>query len=680
MKTKIQEIVLGVLAFVLVLAAYAAGVWCEVHGKMTQTTGIILLVVGLLVPVVCALVSIPLRKSYVKKWALDDVRESRDRLWAYREADDTAAKMLKKLRFIRHATDLYALVLALCGLMFCFGLGMFHAEISVSIVCLYGWVVLLVAMSQLRFPRRAREYEPSEECYLSPEEFPELYAMARKAAATQNYKGKIRMFIVDGCNAGIASPRKTVMIQLGDILLNILSQEELYQVFLHEFGHCAGQNQTRKERLYMGWLANGRTPVPVDWAVRYLLSYPLGVYVSEYQLYDYAATVQEEQEADDAVRRFGNPEAAASELIKNGCYNLFEWSDNIDDFENVYQSEQPVQLGSRPLNAFRAAMEKHGAQWVELLQKEILSRSSTHPTTRMRMEALGVTEWKMLPLNDSDAWQKERAAATQRVNTLAQRAYEENYEEERKENYLAPLKTVEEWEAKGCPVIAEEYADVVSALRDLGRVSDAMVLCDRAIAELPEAAGELARYMKGCYLLNCFDPAGLELVYHAMEHNNNFVEEGLNIVGTFCCLTGRAEELELYREKAVELQQRAVDTYNQTDELNPNDNLSEEHLPDGMLEGILTYLQSMDEGAVRQVYLVRKTVTEDFSASAVVLRFDADVPDERKGDVFHKMFRYLDTSTDWYFTLFDYEDVRKVDFDAIPGSCVYTKAEVKTKK
>ena len=39
----------------------------------------------------------------------------------------------------------------------------------------------------------------------------------------------------------------------------------------------------------------------------------------------------------------------------------------------------------------------------------------------------------------------------------------------------------------------------------------------------------------------------------------------------------------------------------------------------------------------------------------------------------HKIFSYLDTSTDWQFSLFDYEDVKKVKVERIENSCVYEK-------
>jgi Zn-dependent protease with chaperone function len=677
-KYPMLSIVLTAVAVVLSMAAELAGVYYGAAWKIPQAAGWGLLIGGLAVPALCAVVSVPLVKMWREKWNAQNVQEIRDRLWSYRENEGTADKMLQQLRRIRHGADFYALGLAVCGMASAFGAGVLDEAWGLGTLHLLGGAVVLAAMSQLRFPRKPEVFEPIEECYLKPERYPEMYALARKAAATQQYKGDIKLFIVPGCNAGIAIPQRTVLIQIGVILLNVLSQEELYQVLLHEFGHRAGQRKTRKERLYWGWLANGGTPVMPAWLVYWLFRCPVWRYVQIYRLYDYAAELQEEQNADAAMRRFGNAEAAASELIKTGSYNLFQWEDSAVDFESIYRGAEPRNLTGKEINEFREAMGVRREAWIQLMQNEIPSRAATHPTLRMRLEALGVTDWQVRTDTDSDAWAQERTKATQRIERLIQQDYETHYEERRKEYYLEPMKIIAEWEEKGRPVVAEEYADVMHAMRTLGRTTDAMALCDRAMAELPDSASLEAYYMKGCCLLHRYDPTGLELIYHAMDNNNNFVDEGLDIIGAFCCMTGRQAELDHYRAKAVELQQRARDTYDHMDELNPGDDLSEEHLPEGMLEGVLNFVQSVDDGCVQQVYLVKKTAGEDFSASAVVLRFADGTSGEKKYDVLHKVFRYLDTSSDWYFTLFDYDDVRKVNFAAIPGSCVFdrTTAEV----
>ena len=74
--------------------------------------------------------------------------------------------------------------------------------------------------------------------------------------------------------------------------------------------------------------------------------------------------------------------------------------------------------------------------------------------------------------------------------------------------------------------------------------------------------------------------------------------------------------------------------------------------------------------AIDRVYLVRKTATDTFFTSAFVIRFRAETPEEVRGQVLHKIFRYLDTCSDWQFSLFDYDDLPKGTVEQVPGSCV----------
>ena len=127
----------------------------------------------------------------------------------------------------------------------------------------------------------------------------------------------------------------------------------------------------------------------------------------------------------------------------------------------------------------------------------------------------------------------------------------------------------------------------------------------------------------------------------------------------------------MYRAKAVEIAQEQKDVYSKLDNLQKGDSLSEENLPDNMLEEILAFIKSNDKESVDKVYLVRKTITEDFFTSAFVIKFKKDAADETKEDVMYKIFKYLDTCSDWQFSLFDYSDVEKVKVEQIKNSCVY---------
>ena len=170
-----------------------------------------------------------------------------------------------------------------------------------------------------------------------------------------------------------------------------------------------------------------------------------------------------------------------------------------------------------------------------------------------------------------------------------------------------------------------------------------------------------------------YDRDGITLVYQAMEQNQNYLDEGMDEIGEFCCLTGDQAELDRYRELAPELMQKQIDEYSQIGELSRGDALSEEHLPEGVLEDILAHIKAFEQGAIDRIYLVRKTISPELFVSAFVVKFRKDCPAEKREEVLHQIFLYLDTSSDWQYALHDYEDVRRVPLDRIPGSLVYSR-------
>ena len=162
------------------------------------------------------------------------------------------------------------------------------------------------------------------------------------------------------------------------------------------------------------------------------------------------------------------------------------------------------------------------------------------------------------------------------------------------------------------------------------------------------------------------------MFYKAIENNHNYIDEGLEIIGNFCCLTGQEEQLEIYRERAVALSEENK-IHNEDSFLNKKDKLLKESLPDGMLEDILEHITSEHSDNIEKIYLVRKTITDDFFTSVFVIKIVPDTDDDTRYKILHKAFNYLDTCSDWQFSLFDYEDVNNVKIEDIAGSCVYTK-------
>ena len=155
------------------------------------------------------------------------------------------------------------------------------------------------------------------------------------------------------------------------------------------------------------------------------------------------------------------------------------------------------------------------------------------------------------------------------------------------------------------------------------------------------------------------------------------MEEGVQMIGQFYCMTGREKELQEYRARAQQMAQKDKDEYSQTGVLSPKDKLSADQMPEGMLENILEFIHSIDEDIVKNIYLVRKTINENFFTSAFVIHFWGGT-DEQRDEIMHKIFCYLDTyPVDWQFSLFDYTNVSNIKFDKIEGSLVWSKSNNK---
>jgi len=616
-----------------------------------------------------------LYKRQTRRFENQKVRQLQQFILSHREmAEQTAEEKYAFVKRWKQLTDLYAVGILILGMAmsFCAGASSYRTW-STTFFLASGWMIS-AAVSRIRMDTPESVFE-DDKTFIREEDYPKLYTIAQRAADISGCRGKIRICLMGNSNAGIGKVGEHYVLQIGMILLKTLSEEELYHVLLHEFSHMV-QEQARahKERRYFNWLMSGGNDYFGSRITDRLFLYFDGRYVLEFGLYLYAATIQIETTADQAMVQLGDAETAGSALRKIRYYDLFCWEKGGRDEENLYVEEKPdKQVLTREIQAFLTALPLQQERWNDLIQKEILSRNASHPTLKMRLDSLGVPEGQTLAADHGEEYAAELEKALAYVEELVYENRSQNYEKERQVYYLEPMEKVEDWEAAGKPLVAEEYGDLVWYLRQLGRSQEALELCQRAIENLSPIASSQARFIRGIYRLYCYNEAGLEDVYFAIEQNKNYMEDGLAVIGEFCCLTGNQAELDCYREKAMDLAQEDKDMYSQISTLQKQDRLSGETLPEGMLEGILGYIRSIEGGQIQTMYLVRKTITEDFFTSALVVKFCADAQEDATDEIMHKIFRYLDTSTDWQFSLFDYRDVASVKVERIENSCIYEK-------
>lgn len=675
---------------VFLLVASAAAITIALMFAGTSLNGTLLPAGGRtksIIPLLAALILVPVIPAaagriavlfYIKKLNSMSIADCNTFFVSHRdEAEKTAAAKLKKLLRIKAASDIYAVITGMCGCA-----AAFLSPCIIMIKPVYypvialSFILILSALSRIR-PIKRDEFSDYKFPELTPDEYPALNALAVRAAEKIGCRKKIRIFGTLGCNAGICEVRTEYSVQLGMTLLTLLSEEELYAVLLHEFAHVApGMHLAYKVNRYSSRLESTVGDSICLSVAKQMFLLPDSIYSFEHLLYSYASSVISESNADRAMLCCGSKERVASALLKLYYSDMDEWESDTREGNNSYEHEE---LPHDFLRSMIAETEKHIDErrdaWNEYARVEILANNATHPTLRMRLDALGVTDYCAGDSSKSPALDSECQKA---ILLLEKKIYDEispTYAETRQRFYLDPLAKVEAWEAAGKPLIAEEYGDIVNALLALCRINDLMELCDRAIKELPDSAALYAYFIKGSQLLHSFDPAGIELMYHAVENNKNFIDEGMEMIGTFCCITGRKEELEHYRSRVVELAQKQHDEYDRINYIGKNDRLSAEQLPDGMLDGILAHIKAADESnIVEKIRLVRKTVSDDFFSSMFIIEFIPDADEDAVGNVMHKTFMYLDTCSDWQFSLLGYDDLdinAKKAVNAIPGTVVY---------
>lgn len=496
--------------------------------------------------------------------------------------------------------------------------------------------------------------------------------MAEHARDVLHCSGGIVITVTGECNIGIKKVAGYYNIELGVMLAGIESEDELFAMFLHEFAHMKeeGQDGSGIEYEYRNWLLYGMVESNLQAITEWMFLYQDTRYQCEFELYEYASSLIKELKADQSMASVR--QVAASGLLKLFYFDVFSWEEQGNNFAPLYAPKQPSShFVTEQIGYWQQQLSKREIDWRNLMEHELPAQSDSHPTTKMRLDALWITSYQLVKDTSCDAYRKEQKAVCELMDKLIYCELNEEYKENRKEQYLEPYKQIQEWKDKGQPILQHEYAGILDALLQVGEVEEALSFCDRVIRELPPEISAYAYFTKGRILVRRYDERAIELIYQAIENNSNLIQNGLDEIGYFCCLIGNRAELERYRKMADELMQKNEDEYRQLGILTPSDQLEREELPDGKLDTILSYIHSVDENQIQHIWLVRKILPTGMASSVFIVQFKKECPPDQQEEIYKKLFCYLDTLDDRCYSLILYDKLMCKNFKKVKGSCVY---------
>ena len=585
----------------------------------------------------------------------------REQLYSQREnSKKSAEKLRRRLSFIRACTYTYTVLLTTMALTASLVCGVIYSESGIGIILLLlpPWAVLYAVLRHIP-ERNKRPVPDTANGYLARDEYKRLYASAERARDVIGVEGEVHLYVTSDCTASVVRvTKRDIIINVGAILASSITEAGMYAIFLHEFSHMEKENDRHNSIIKYNTYLQSRSISQSEHLITDGFFHFLDtVFTFNCFLYEYASSIIAEERADRAMLEHADNTHAAAALLTLHHYDMFEWEIGSYDSESIHSPEElEGNVVRRRLEEFNARLRLRRDVWNELTETEILARTASHPTIKMRRAALGVTDYS--PVSESSAeYVEECERLVDFVDRLIYKDRQDSYTEERKVHYLRYLEKIEKWEADGRPITATGYSEIIFAHLTIGRCTEALALCDRVIELLPETAASYAIYMKGVGALHRLDESGIALIYRAIELSMNYFDEGMQTIGSYCCIAGKEDELEKYRERAEEMEEEYINKHSKINSLSPSDDLVTEPLEGDMREKLAEYIAQVGAGVVSHAYIVRKVITDDFFTSAVIVERDEGASLEDYGEAMSKIYEYLDKTTTWQFSLFSTDDV-----------------------
>lgn len=602
---------------------------------------------------------------------------------ALRENDKAVEGLIKKLRATRMLTRLQGVFHVLCGIgadLFTPALIILFPSIAMRVIFVFViltlWPSFLIYLGLLQIPSREDKYSNAVKSALNDKDYPLLTACACKIAKESGFHKVFCVILTNDRNIGILSLRGGAALLIDPVLLNIFTEEELTACLRHEFAHRtvpAAQRISHTEERYMRFLReNGGDDKLTMSALRFFYGELYIRYIITYESLNYATSIDCELAADRAMLPSGAKTAAAL-LTKLFCEENFEYEDRWAD--HPFPDEECLRHGGEnDLNRFLMSAREKTAFRLSLISREIPSRSNTHPTLAARLAALG-EEIPEVSFDVPDgAWKDE-------CLRLLRQSDRDDYEYYTRSGAMEGIKkdaeSIAAWEREGEPTDARVYPDILTSLLHTGQAERGKELCDRILSDENAAYPDKALFYRGQWRLGHFDDGGIDDLKRYISVNALDAYSAYDIIGSYCCRMGLQEELDTYRrdtiakaqaDRSAHMEQAGVIEKKNLSSLSPY-HFSKKEQEDGLLR----LLESVSQGQVEELYLVRQKLMEGREVCVVVVHYDVMIKPELQEEIDHQLYLYLDSVNDEWYYLRDYADYEPNLMKKLSDCRVYVK-------
>ena len=656
---KIAAIVFSYLiAIALIIGMWVLGYYTY-NGKYLHW---ILLGVSLAVMLTCFIANIVLTAKFNKKYNDMSMKQlyEMSKQWKSEVESDYLSAQRKVDKLITLANT-YLIFLIVIQCVFFYSLGCTKADFGAGII---GISIFTFAPLFFKLLYPAVEEQPST--LISEKQFPMLYETARRAYDTTHCTGQLQLAY---SNEGIAINKvgNKITVFLHPSVVRLLTQEELYNVLIHEFAHDVNVDTRRTMRYFKAeqkWIADDG--VSYNSLFTSLLEQKLSLAITKYRAF---SSRYHEIKADELVAELGNAQHYTNANAKSEMYKLYTQGENyVMNYEIFASDNPPEDWYTKDVECFFAAKKKSEPQWRQQMAVELPAMNDSHPTFRMRMENANCTHYDCDTVEDNSQYVDELDRFIEFGNKLVCKEMKPHYQFIHEEAYLLRQKNIETYQK------FKEGANISS---------NTLVECAKSLFNVDNSkAAEIAEVLIdrkspwGYYIMAMVhflnnDERCVPLFEEAMK-TSALAADCIQNIGLFALRSGNQQLLDEYRSRVADTMQTAKDIYNDR-VWTPKIALKQCNLTEKTRNQLIDELKKQFKDDLTAIYMAtyNKASTE---THLVMVQFDKKLKPQQLYPLFEQLSEVIENFGDE--NICPSVTLNKQQFNAIKkvdGSLVYQK-------
>ena len=655
---KIAAIVFSyVIAIVLIIGMWVLGYYTY-NGKYLHW---ILLGVSLAVMLTCFIANIVLTAKFSKKYNDMSMKQlyEMSKQWKREVESDYLSEQRKVDKLITLA-NAYLIFLIVIQCVFFYSLGCTKADFGAGIIGVSIFTLAPLFFS-LMLPAVTEEQKSA---FISEKQFPMLYETARRAFKTTNCTGQLQLaYSTEGIAINKVGNKITVFLHPS--IVRLLTQDELYNVLIHEFAHDVNVDTRRAMRYFKAeqkWEASDG--VGYSSLFTAFLQQKISFAIAKYRAF---SSRYHEIKADELVAELGNAQHYTNANAKSEMYKLYTQGESyVMNYEIFASDNPPENWYNKDIESFFNAKKSFEQQWKKQMEVELPAMNDSHPTFRMRMENANCTHYDCNTVEDNSQYVDELDRFIEFGNKLVCKEMKPHYQFIHEEAYLLRQKNIETYQKfkEGANISSNTLVECAKSLFNVDNSKAA------EIAEvLIDRKSPWGYYIMAMIHLENNDERCLPLFEEAMK-TSALAPDCIQNIGLFALRTGNQQLLDEYRSRVADTMQTSKDVYDDR-VWTPKIPLKQCALPETARNQLIDVLKKQFENNLTAVYMASysKGSTE---THIVMAQFDKKLKPQQLYPLFSQLSEVIENFGDE--NICPSVTLNKQQFNAIKkvdGSLVY---------